>query len=225
MSDVKEHQRVHDMLLGRFERPALLWLAGRMPDRMTPDILTAIGIAGSVLVFCGYVLTRWSDAGLWVASSGFVLNWFGDSLDGTLARYRSIERPRYGYFIDHTVDAFTMVLIFIGLGLSPHVRLDLAALAAVGYLMMSVLAHVGAFVSGRFQVSYAKIGPTELRVVAVLANALIFIFGNPRLDLGPLRLTPFDLVVLVLAAALFIAFLLTSFRQARRWSRLDPQEA
>lgn len=221
---MKEHKRVHDMLLGRIERPVLLWLAGQMPEWMTPDILTAIGIVGSVLVFGGYLFSRWSDASLWVASLGFAVNWFGDSLDGTLARYRSIERPRYGYFIDHTVDAFTMVLIFIGLGLSPHVRLDLAALGAVGYLMMSVLAHVGAFVSGRFQISYAKIGPTELRVVAVLANMLIFFLGNPRMDLRLIRLTPFDLVVLVLAVALFIAFLLTSVQQARRWSRLDPLE-
>ncbi len=222
MTDIKEHVRVHDMLLGPLERPALGWLAAHLPRRIKPDHLTVIGILGAGLVFLGYLLTRWAPGFLWLASLGFAVNWFGDSLDGTLARYRRIERPRYGYFVDHTVDAFTMVLIFLGLGLSPYVRLDLAALGAVGYLMMSVLAHVGAFVSGKFQVSYARIGPTELRVVAVLANALVFFFGNPGFNLPVLRLTAFDLLVLVLAAAMFAAFVVTGVRQARRWSRLDP---
>lgn len=222
MTDIKEHVRVHDMLLGPLERPALGWLAAHLPRWVKPDHLTIIGILGAGLVFLGYLLTRWAPGFLWLASLGFAVNWFGDSLDGTLARYRRIERPRYGYFVDHTVDAFTMVLIFLGLGLSPYVRLDLAALGAVGYLMMSVLAHVGAFVSGKFQVSYARIGPTELRVVAVLANALVFFFGNPGFNLPVLRLTAFDLLVLVLAAALFAAFVVTGVRQARRWSRLDP---
>lgn len=222
MTDIKEHVRVHDMLLGPLERPALHWLAGHMPEWVTPDLLTVIGILGSALVFLGYLLSRWAPGFLWLASLGFAVNWFGDSLDGTLARYRRIERPRYGYFVDHTVDAFTMVLVFIGLGLSPYVRLDLAALGAVGYLLMSVLAHVGAFVSGEFQISYARIGPTELRVVAVAANCLVFFFGNPRFRLPMVHLTAFDLLVLVIAAALFSVFLVTGLRQARRWSRLDP---
>jgi archaetidylinositol phosphate synthase len=224
VTDIEEHIRVHDMLLGPLERPALRWLAAHLPRRVKPDHLTIIGILGAGLVFLGYLLTRWFPGFVWLASLGFAVNWFGDSLDGTLARYRKIERPRYGYFVDHTVDAFTMVLIFIGLGLSPYVRLDLAALCAVGYLMMSVLAHVGAFVSGRFQVSYARIGPTELRVVAMLANSLVFFFGNPRFNLPPVPLTAFDLLVLVLAVALFAAFFVTSIRQARRWSRLDPSQ-
>jgi archaetidylinositol phosphate synthase len=224
VTDIGEHVRVHDMLLGALERPALRWLAAHMPTWVKPDLLTGIGILGSVLVFLGYLLSRWSHGFLWLASVGFAVNWFGDSLDGTLARYRKIERPRYGYFIDHTVDAFTMVLVFIGLGLSPYVRLDLAGLGAVGYLLMSVLAHVGAFVSGKFQVSYVKIGPTELRVVAVGANNLVFFFGNPRLNLPVVPLTAFDLLVLLLAVALFVVFLVTAVRQARRWSRLDPAQ-
>ena len=132
MTEVKPHQRVNDILLGPWERPALAWLAAHMPGWMSPDKLTAIGFAGAVLIMLSYALSTRSAALLWLASLGFVVNWFGDSLDGTLARYRKIERPRYGYFVDHTVDSFNEFLIIMGLGLSPYVRFDVACLALIG---------------------------------------------------------------------------------------------
>jgi phosphatidylglycerophosphate synthase len=223
MADVEKHKRVHDMLLGPLERPALQWLAARTPQWVNPDILTLIGILGSIVVFAGYALTRLHPAYLWLASLGFVINWYGDSLDGTLARYRKIERPKFGFYIDHTVDAFSQAMVFIGLGVSPFVRLDVAALACIGYLLMSVFAYVTAFVSGKFQISYARFGPTEMRLIAVLANSAVFFFGNPvvRFFLG--ELTVFDLIVFVIAILLFIVFIVTATNQAIKWKDIDQR--
>ncbi|MFN2148148.1 MAG: CDP-alcohol phosphatidyltransferase family protein [Anaerolineales bacterium] len=221
MPDVSSQRRVHDMLLGPLERPALQWLARHTPRRMTPDTMTLIGILGSIVIFVGYALCRFSPAYLWLASVGFVLNWYGDSLDGTLARYRKIERPRFGFFVDHTVDAFSQVMVFLGLGFSPYVRLDIAALGLVGYLLMTIVAYVHAFVTGTFRISYARIGPTEMRLIAVLINAAVFFFGNPSFNLLQRSITLFDAAVMIIAVALMVAFAVTSLRYASSLVGID----
>src|SRR5690554_1739776 len=104
MTDVRNHTRINQTILGPLEKPALQWMAARLPVWVTPDTLTGIGIFASVLIFISFVLTNIHPGFLWLASFGVVLNWFGDSLDGTLARYRKIERPQYGFFVDHAVD-------------------------------------------------------------------------------------------------------------------------
>jgi archaetidylinositol phosphate synthase len=220
MAGIETHIRVHDMLLGPLERPALRWLASRLPAAMTPDVLTGIGIAGSILIFSGYALSLRGPGWLWLASCGFLINWFGDSLDGTVARYRKIERPKYGFFVDHTVDAGSTVLVFTGMGLSPYLRFEIACLALVGYLLMSLLAYVRTCVDGVFQVSYSRIGPTEMRLIAILANAALFFFGNPTVA-GPwgLTLTVLDAFAAALAAGLFISFAVSTARRAIQLAR------
>jgi phosphatidylglycerophosphate synthase len=221
MPGVENHKRVHDMLLGPLERPALQWLSARMPAWISPDKLTGIGTIGAFVIFFSYWGTNSDSAYLWLASLGFVINWFGDSLDGTLARFRKIERPKYGFFVDHTVDSFNMVLIFVGLGISAYVRLDIALLACIGYLLMSILIYVAAFVSGEFKISYAKIGPTEMRLIAIMANTLIFFLGNPELNLGLFTLTAFDLIIAVVAAALMAFYVGSTATQALALRKID----
>ena len=224
MPDVKSHKRVHDMLLGPLERPALQWLCAHMPAWANSDFMTVVGIIGSLVTFFSYWLTNTDKNYLWLASLGFVINWFGDSLDGTIARYRKEERPKYGFFIDHTIDAISQVFVFTGLGLSPYVQLEVALLALIGYLLMSILAYVGAFVSGEFKISYAKIGPTEMRLIAILANTLIYFIGNPVLQIALKPVSVFDLVVLIIAGVLMIAFIVTTTSQAIHWREVDARE-
>jgi phosphatidylglycerophosphate synthase len=221
MPDIESHTRINDILLGPLERPALKWLAARMPDWVTSDMLTGVGVFGAVVIFAGYWLTNLDKGFLWLASLGFVINWFGDSLDGTLARYRKLERPRYGFFIDHTVDAFNEVLIFLGLGLSPYIRFDIASLALIGYLLMSVLVYVRTAVTGEFRISYGRLGPTEVRVIAILANTLIFFFGNPKIGAPWGWLTIFDLVAALIAGILFMIFIFSTLQEARGLARLE----
>lgn len=223
MPDVKSQTRIQNSILDPIERRVLHWFAERSPQRFTPDILTIIGIIGSLVIFVGYALTKASPAFLWLASLGFVINWYGDSLDGTLARYRKIERPKFGFYIDHIVDAFSQVVVFTGLGVSAYVRLDIACLALSGYLLLSILAYVYAFVTGVFRISYAKIGPTEVRLIAIIANALIFFFGNPGYEFLGITITAFDTLILVIALLLFTLFVSTSIQYGRELVGVDSR--
>lgn len=224
MPDVKSHKRVHDMLLGPLERPTLQWLCAHMPAWANSDFMTVVGIIGSLVTFFSYWLTNIDKNFLWLASLGFVINWFGDSLDGTIARYRKEERPKFGFFIDHTIDAISQVFVFTGLGLSPYVRLEIALLALIGYLLMSILAYVGAFVSGEFKISYAKIGPTEMRLIAILANTSFYFVGNPVIKIALWSVSVFDLVILIIAVIMAVAFIVTTTSQAIHWREVDARE-
>ncbi len=219
--NIESHERVNDILLGSLERPALKWLSAHTPGWMTPDMLTAIGVLGAVIVFAGYWLSNINPIFLWLASLGFFINWYGDSLDGTLARFRQIQRPKYGFFVDHTVDSFNEALIFIGLGLSPFVHLEIALIALVGYLLMSVLVYVRTCVLGVFKISYGKLGPTEIRAIAVLANTLVFFGGNPVYHLFSVSISLFDLFGIVIALLLFGIFIFSTLAQARELAEVD----
>jgi archaetidylinositol phosphate synthase len=175
------HTRINDILLGPLERPALQWLAAHLPTWATPDMLTAVGFLGTLVIAVGYLFSRINPAYLWVASIGFVIHWFGDSMDGTLARHRQIERPMFGFYIDHVLDAFSETIILLSLGLSTFVRFDLACLALISYLLLGTLVFIRTYVLGEFKISYGKLGPTEARVIMILANCLAFFTHNPSL--------------------------------------------
>ena len=221
MQDIKNHQRVNDILLGPLERPALQFFARNMPAWVTPDKLTTLGLMGSVLIFISYLLTRWNPAFLWLASLGIFINWFGDSLDGTLARYRNIQRPIYGFFVDHSLDAVSETMVFIGLGLSPYVRLDLALLALVGYLLMSILVYIRTCVDGVFKISYGKLGPTEVRVLAIIANTVLFFSSNPQWNTSVGTFGVYDLFVIGVIILLYGFFLSTTAQEIRRLQHVD----
>jgi phosphatidylglycerophosphate synthase len=167
------------------------------------------------------VLTNRDPSYLWLATAGFVLNWLGDSLDGTLARHRRTERPRYGYFIDHTVDSVNMLLVGVGLGLSPYVRLDFALLGVAGYLMMSILTYITTHVRGVFRLSYGGLGPTEFRGLLIGFNIAAWWLGNPEARFGEIRITAFDGLALAAAGALIATFVLSAARGARELAELD----
>jgi phosphatidylglycerophosphate synthase len=220
MPDIKSHQRINDILLGHLERPALRWLSAHMPAWVTPDILTLVGVIGAIIIFTGYGLTHVNKAFLWLASFGFLVNWFGDSLDGTVARYRKIERPKYGYFVDHSVDSFNELLILVGLGLSAYMRLEVALLILAGYFLMSILVFLRTSVTGEFRLSYGMLGPTEVRVIAVLVNTLIFFFGNPKITLPFGATTVVDIVGMLIAVVLIAIYVFSSLQEARSLARL-----
>lgn len=221
MSDKQSHKRVNDILLGPLERPALQWLAAHMPTWMTPDLLTIIGILGAVIILTGYVLSNENAAFLWLATFGFVVNWFGDSLDGTLARYRKIERPKYGFFVDHTVDAFSQLLIFAGIGLSPYISFELAMLALVGYLLMSIFVYVDTYVTGVFKISYGKLGPTEMRAIAIILNIAFLYIEVPTIELSFVQISIYDLITLLIASILILIYIFSTIRRAGELARLE----
>ncbi len=219
MAGIERHKRVNDILLGPLERPALQWLSAHMPVWITPDVCTAIGVLGALVISAGYILSNRDGSFLWLASFGFVVNWFGDSLDGTLARYRRIERPKFGFFIDHTTDAFCQAVIFLGLGLSPYVAFSVACVALIGYLMLATLAYIRTCVVGEFKISYRKLGPTEIRALAILLNTCMYFLGpRPmawRAANTLIAFSVYDIVVSLIALLLFGFFFNTAWKQGR----------
>lgn len=218
MGDIKDHKRVNDILLGPLERPALQWLAAHLPAWATPDMMTITGIVGALIISFGYVLSQYHPAFLWMATFGFIINWIGDSLDGTLARYRHIERPKYGFYIDHVTDVLTEIVIILSLGLSPYVKFSVASMCCIAYIAMSVLVYVRMNVMGEFKISYGKLGPTEVRVIAIGLNTAMF-FGGIRtfnLNIGSVTaaISPYDVVVTIITLLLIYFFAATSIPQS-----------
>ncbi len=166
-----------------------------MPRAVTPDRLTGLGVVGAGIVFTGYVASRFELSFLWLATFGLIVHWFGDSLDGSLARYRRVERPRYGYFLDHSVDAICNLLIMVGVGLSPFVRLDAALFALLGYFMLCMYVFLHNHVSGKFQLSFLALGPTELRLALIGMNCWMYSEGGAKVMIGGAVLSPYDLVL------------------------------
>lgn len=166
--------RVQANLVARHERRALDWMCERMPRWITPDGLTVGGMIGAALAFAGYGATWLDPAFVWLATFGIVVHWLGDSLDGSLARYRGCERPGYGYYLDHSVDALCNLVIVGGLGLSSFVRLDVALFVLCGYYLLCIHVFLHNHVTGVLKLSFLALGPTELRLGLVAINTLYF---------------------------------------------------
>ncbi len=217
--------RVNESLLQPLERPTLAWLAARMPGWVTSDMLTALGVVGALVTLGAYALAGWRPGFLWLASAGLVIQWLGDSLDGTLARLRGRERPRYGYFIDHATDIFTQLFIILGLGLLPFVQFEVACLALIGYYMISVYEHIRSNVTQTLRISVGYLGPTEGRIALIVLNAAAF-FWPPKAVLtlwAPL--TAVDLILLVFFALACVMVTTSYFADLRTLSAEDPPPA
>lgn len=216
-----DHERTSEFLLRRMEARVLPWLAGRLPRAVVPDHMTLLGVAASAGIAASYLLTNEDPAWLWAASAGLVVQWFGDSLDGTLARHRGIERPRYGFYLDHVVDAFSTVAIGLGLGLSPYMLLSVALALVIAYLVLSVNVYLETHVYGEFSFGYGWFGPTEARVALIGLNTLAATVGPLEFTVAGIGATAFDVVGLALA--LGMAGLLTDrvTRNLRRLARLE----
>ncbi|MDD3716917.1 MAG: CDP-alcohol phosphatidyltransferase family protein [Candidatus Marinimicrobia bacterium] len=220
----REVRRITTTLLSFVEKPLLQWLVARLPRRVKPDHLTILGLLGSLMTGLGYYLSSYHNAFLWLSSFGLFVNWFGDSLDGTLARYRKIERPRYGFYIDHAIDTITMVLIGIGAGLSPYARFDIALFALIGYLMMSILVYLNTFVSGVFRISFYGFGPTEIRIFIVLINTIIFFHGAGQFHFRGMEISVLDIAAIFLTAILFIFYIVSVIVDGKKLQREEEKE-
>jgi archaetidylinositol phosphate synthase len=216
--------RIHNTLFSSLERKALVWLARRLPTSVTPDIVTAFGIFGSFVALVGFALSSLTPSFLWLASLGIVFHWLGDSLDGTLARVRKIERPKYGYFLDQTVDVIGNLLIAVGMGLSPFVRMDVALFALAGYHALSIYSFVRTCVSNEFHVSLLGSGPTEIRMLIIGMNSFILLFGAPQFSIFGLWLTWCDVALLAMATVFMIAFVFLVASYAAAISKIELRD-
>jgi archaetidylinositol phosphate synthase len=194
-----------------------------MPAFIHSDHLTVLGVAGGVLVFAGFALSNLIPAFLWLAAAGLVLNWVGDSLDGSLARYRCSERPRFGYFLDHMTDSFSMSLIGIGAGLSPFLSMSACLLVLIGYLLLTVLSVLEASVRGILRISFGKIGPTEFRILLLLLVGVLYWHPQAVFQVLERNVNAYDAILYVTAAALTFVCLSSALRIGSELMKEDPK--
>lgn len=165
-----EMQRVQESWLAGAERHALLWLAARIPERIGPDHLTALGLAAQIGAGACYALSASNRLFLLGVIVCLALNWLGDSLDGTLARARQRLRPRYGFYVDHMVDSFGAVALMGGLALSGYMHPWIAVGLLVAFLILSIQSYLATHALGEFRISFWRFGPTELRLLLCVGN-------------------------------------------------------
>lgn len=162
--------RLQESWVAVAEKRALLWLAARMPQRINPDHLTVLGLVAQIGAGACYALAAWSRYALLGVIACLALNWLGDSLDGTLARVRQRQRPRYGFYVDHMVDTFGAVSLMGGLALSGYMHPRIAIGLLVAFLVLSIQSYLATHTLGEFRLSFWRFGPTELRILLAVGN-------------------------------------------------------
>jgi phosphatidylglycerophosphate synthase len=221
--------RIQTSILNAAEKKILVWLAERQPRWMTSDILTYIGVSGAVMIAAGYMLSSVNIRWLWFSSLGFAVNWYGDSLDGTLARVRGHQRPVYGYYLDHTVDAINEFIMVLGIGLSGLMHLDLALIILAFYFMLTINVSINAHLKKEFRLTYAKLGPTEFRIIMVIVNTLFILvpalnsFSHEFIVFGhAFVFRAMDYVAVVILAVLAVIYLTSIVKDAKEYAVIDP---
>ncbi|MBR3990124.1 MAG: CDP-alcohol phosphatidyltransferase family protein [Bacteroidales bacterium] len=225
----KQAQRIQTSILNPYEKKILTYMAERMPAWVTSDMLTFVGFLGALVMATGYSLSNLNLHWLWLSCLGLFINWFGDSMDGSLARVRGTQRKTYGFFIDHNVDVINETIMFISVGVSPLVNMSFAMFALVAYLMLSVYVYIDCHLKGEMRLTYSGLGPTEFRLMLVITN-ICFIY-IPWLSEWKKPMTLFHNnfmigifdYIAVAAALLIIFFWLRGFFQdAKYFAKIDP---
>ena len=207
------------------EARALAWLAPRVPSRVTPDQLTALGFAASALALIGYLLSRDHPSALWLVNLALIVNWLGDSLDGHVARLRHIERPRYGLFLDQSVDILSQFLFALGLATSAFVDPAIVAFGFATYLMMTAQSLLRAEVTGLFHLATSGMGLTELRCLFLLANTRFFFLPPRPFAVADTSLSYADLLGLLWIAITVAMYVVTMISQLKRLAEGEPPAA
>jgi phosphatidylglycerophosphate synthase len=194
--------RIQESLTSVLERKTLLWLAARIPSQIGPDHLTCLGFAAMLLAGSSYLLAQWHPVGLLLATFLLAVNWFGDSLDGTVARVRGRQRPRYGFYVDHMIDSFGGLFLISGLGASGYVRWQIALSMLIAFFLISIESYLAAYTLGHFRLSFGKLGPTEIRILLALGNIALWL--NPQASIPGVSWRLFDFGGVVATAGMAV---------------------
>jgi len=212
--------RSHTSFLAAAEKRALIAIAKRLPWWINSDHLTAMGFIGLLAAGVSYALARQYPAALLFVIPLLAVNWFGDSLDGTLARVRGCQRPRYGFYLDHILDAIGMSVLMGGMALSRYISPIVAGLFLTAYLLLSIEIYLTTYALGVFHLSYWSFGPTELRILLVIGN--LFAFRRPDVAIAGHSFLLFDVGFAIGACALAVILLQASFRHTRQLYIEEP---
>ncbi len=207
----KSAARVQASFVTAAEKRVLAWLAARMPAWVNPDLLTVLGFAAQIMVGVSYALSRYRSQWLLWAVLFLAVNWFGDSLDGTLARFRNRQRPRYGFYVDHVIDAIGSAALMIGLALSGYMSPIVAMGLLVAFLLLAVETYLATYTVGKFHLSFFNLGPTEIRIVLAIGNIAVYVRG-PWSHIAGYKFLLFDVGAFVATIGMVIMFLFAAVK-------------
>lgn len=226
-SQPPEAKRIIATLTGGFERRYLPVLAANLPAWVSPDILTSTGMVAALLIGILYSLSDTTPGLLWVINGLVIVHWYADSLDGTLARVRKIERPRYGFYVDHASDAITVLFVCLGLGKSTHMDMRIALGVLIGYYLIMIQVLLSSYTLREFKISYGRFGPTELRILLILVNTALWaqVVWLPqwgKWSLAGYQLRLMDVLGIIAALYLLVIFVVALFDGLKRLAALEP---
>jgi archaetidylinositol phosphate synthase len=202
--------RVHPALTAAVEKRILIWMARRTPAAIGPDHLTVLGFAAQILAGGAYALSAHDARWLWLVNLCLLLNWLGDSLDGTLARVRNQQRPRYGFYVDHMADTFGALALMAGLGFSGYLHWPVASAMLAGYYVLAIESYLTTYTIGRFHLSHGLFGPTEIRILLMIGNAVLL--AHPYAVIAGRRFLLFDVGGVVGVVGMAVMALVTATR-------------
>jgi len=212
--------RVNQALTASTEQRAVQWMAYRAPRWLSSDQLTVLGLTAQIGAGVGYALSRYNRYALLLVILCLVLNWFGDSMDGTLARVRCQQRPRYGFYVDHMVDIFGSVVLMCGLGFSGFVHWQIAIAMLIAFLLLSSESYLATYTLSHFQLSQGIFGPTEIRILLIVGN--LALLRSPYSTLFGHRMLLFDLGGTIASACMFATAILLAVRHTAQLYREEP---
>ncbi|HUH62512.1 MAG TPA: CDP-alcohol phosphatidyltransferase family protein [Terracidiphilus sp.] len=218
--ELRQARRIHHALTASVEKRALLWMAERAPRWVTSDRLTMLGLGAQMGAGACYALARYDLRALLLAIACIVLNWLGDSLDGTLARVRRQERPRYGFYVDHVVDIFGAVALMCGLAFSGLLHWQMAMAMLIAFLVLAAESYLAAHTLSRFELSQGLFGPTEIRLLLIVGN--LALLRSPYATVFGHRFLLFDVGGAIAAASMLAMAIVVSVRHTAQLYREEP---
>ena len=214
------HTRFNEGILAAAEKRTLIWLAHRMPRWVTSDHLTLLGLSAMLFAGLAFWAASWNSLALLLVVVALAVNWFGDSLDGTVARVRNQRRPRYGFYVDHVIDILGSFFLFGGLALSGYMSPLVALGLLIGYLMLSAETYLATHAHGVFRLSVFMVGPTELRIL--LAFGTLYLFYKPWVEVAGGAYLLFDVGGVVAILGMAVAWVFSAVRNTRTLYNAEP---
>lgn len=216
-----EQNAINTGLTAKAEEKAKEWICPRIPTWVNSDMLTVLGFLSSFIIAAGFIFgfsNRWY---LILVIVGLILNWFGDSFDGSLARYRKKTRPNYGYFIDHIVDSLVILVLGLGLGLSGFFKIEIALAFVIMYLILMIYVELMTYVQNEFKYSFGLVGPTEIRIIGILLTIVMFFIPIKYFDVWGYTLTQYDFFASVVVLIMAIIVVTSIFSKAFELDKID----
>jgi len=220
VKDFKSAARIQGSITATGEKRLLIWMAERTPRWITADHLTLLGLAAQFMAGASYALARWNRGALFAVIVFIALNWLGDSLDGTLARVRQQQRPRYGFYVDHMVDTFGATFLMTGLGISGYLHWQVALAMLIAFLVLSIETYLATYCVDRFEMSHGLFGPTEIRILLVIGTVALYF--HPQAHLFGREFLLFDVGGVIGAAGMVLLAVIATVRHTLELYRREP---